>query len=69
MTAGGESGTCPSGKLRYATEYEARVELVGTVIGRNRGKHKRRECRWYLCDRCHGWHLTSMPAAPQAASA
>ena len=23
---------------------------------------RRRECRHYLCDHCHGWHLTSRPA-------
>lgn len=50
-------------KIGYPTEHAARTELVGTVIGRNRGKQKRRECRAYACDLpgCGQWHLTSQP--------
>lgn len=48
-------------KLPYPNEHEARVALVGTVIGRNRGKAKRRERRVYPCKKpgCNAWHLTS----------
>ena len=53
---------CPGGKIRYETEQRARVELVGTIVAFNRGKGRRKECRVYLCPRCHGWHLTSQPA-------
>lgn len=49
------------GKRRFSTEREARAELVGAIIKRNRGNQKRAECRVYLCDRCDGWHLTSKP--------
>lgn len=47
-------------KRRFETEHDARVELVGAVIARNRGKGKRKECRVYSCDRCGGFHLTSL---------
>lgn len=63
------STACPTGKVRFETERDARVELCGAVIGRNRGKHQRRECRVYECDRCGGWHMTSMQAAPGTATA
>ena len=54
---------CPHGKTRgYATEAEARTELVGTNIARNMGKAKRQECRVYECPACGHWHLTSQPA-------
>ena len=49
------------GKVAYATEREAQIELVGVIIARNRGKSKRRECRHYYCDRHRCWHLTSLP--------
>ena len=52
---------CPSGKRKYATEAEARTELVGTNIARNMGKAKRQECRVYECGACGRWHLTSKP--------
>lgn len=48
-------------KRRFATEKDAQAELVGTVIARNRGKTKRRECRHYFCPPCGAWHLTSLP--------
>lgn len=50
---------CPTGKHKYATEHEARVELVGMVVARNRGKVQRRERRVYRCPACGGWHATS----------
>ena len=52
---------CPTGKTKYATEHEAQVELVGCVIGKNRGKNQRRERRVYLCPACSAYHLTSSP--------
>jgi hypothetical protein len=50
-------------KLPYPNEHEARIALVGTVIGRNRGKTKRRERRVYPCKKpgCNAYHLTSQP--------
>lgn len=59
---------CPTGKIRYSSEHEARTELIGTIIGRNRGKERRQECRAYECTSCAGWHLTSMHAAPVKAA-
>lgn len=52
---------CVTGKLRYRTEHEARTELVGALIAKNRGRNERRECRVYVCDLCGGFHLTSSP--------
>lgn len=51
---------CPTtGKVRF-TEDEARVELVGAVIKKNRGNNRRRERRAYQCEPgCGWWHLTS----------
>jgi len=53
--------SCPTGKRMIPTEQEARAELVGTVIRKNRGNQNRQECRWYLCPLCDTWHLTSKP--------
>jgi hypothetical protein len=63
LATGEEAGkpACPSRKVRFASEAEARTELVGTVVARNRGKNQRRECRVYQCSSCDGWHLTSQP--------
>jgi hypothetical protein len=55
---------CPTGKVRYADERAARVELVGLVISRNRGDARRHERRVYQCPRCFGWHTTSKPKKP-----
>lgn len=52
-------GGCPSRKVRYADEGEARRELVGCVVAKNRGKHQRLEQRVYACAMCGGYHLTS----------
>lgn len=51
-------------KMGYPTEYAARVELVGTVVSRNKGKNQRHECRVYECPTCGNWHLTSQPYRP-----
>jgi hypothetical protein len=55
---------CPTGKRRIPTEAQARADLVGAIIKANRGSQKRRECRYYACDACGGWHLTSHPKPP-----
>lgn len=52
---------CPSGKTILLTEKEAQAELVGTIVRRNRGNQKRKECRWYHCPLCGFYHLTSKP--------
>lgn len=54
--------SCPTGKVRYATEQYARAQLVGAIIRRNRGNAKRQEQRVYPCPVCHGFHLTSKPS-------
>lgn len=49
--------SCPSGKKRFANEDQA-----DTVLGRiwNTVKPGRRlESRYYECDLCAGYHLTS----------
>lgn len=53
--------TCPSGKRRLVDEREAKTELVGAILKRNKGSQRRRECRYYECPICKGWHLTSQP--------
>jgi hypothetical protein len=50
-------------KVGYATEREAQVALVGTIVARNCGYSKRKECRWYLCPSCKRWVLTSKTTA------
>lgn len=57
---------CPTGKVRYRDEHQAKAELVGLVIARNLGHANRQERRIYPCDRCHGWHTTSKPKKPRA---
>jgi hypothetical protein len=63
-----DAGPCPSGKVRYETEHDARVELCGAVVAKNRGRNRRRETRAYSCPRCDGWHLTSLPLVGPAAA-
>ena len=55
------SRRCPSGKRPYPTERDARVELVGAGVDRNRGRCHRKECRVYECPLCGWFHLTSKP--------
>ena len=50
---------CPSGKVRYRSEHDARVELVGMLVAKNCGRNQRRERRVYQCPFCTGWHATS----------
>lgn len=52
---------CTSGKIRYATESEARnarYEMVERWREEGQRRHKH-PTRAYCCDVCHGWHLTS----------
>ena len=56
-------------KKRFPTEKEAKYALVDVMIKHNRGQNKRKECRYYRCANCHGWHLTSQPFDPAKHSA
>jgi hypothetical protein len=56
---------CPSGKTILRTEKEAQTELVGTLVRKNRGNNRRKECRWYHCNLCGFYHLTSKPIKTQ----
>lgn len=69
---------CPSGKLRYRDRREARAALHNMAVLREMGRDRRKECSYYRCPHCKGWHLTSRPyrhheaplvrvGAPQAA--
>lgn len=59
---------CPTGKVKYRNEHDARVGLVGAVIGKNRGDQRRHERRVYECPHCAGWHLTSAAYRPARSS-
>jgi hypothetical protein len=49
--------TCKStGKRRFRTEHDAKVALK---VARDSSRDHRKECRYYECDDCGGWHLTS----------
>lgn len=58
---------CPTGKVKYASEHDAQIALVGALVNRNRGRLQRHEQRWYQCPMCTGWHLTSKPDKGRAA--
>lgn len=51
-------------KRLFKTEAAAKVALVDITIKANRGGKTHGECRYYLCHRCKGWHLTSHPFDP-----
>lgn len=56
------STTCvPSGKRRYASEYDAGRDLrrIAEVSAKEGKDHFPREA--YDCEHCAGWHLTSTP--------
>lgn len=53
------------GKVVLFTEAEARAELVDTILRANRGNARRKECRFYPCETCGFFHLTSQPAQPK----
>lgn len=56
-------------KVRYRTERDAQIALVGILVDTNRrsgprkgGLHAKTESRIYQCPHClGGWHLTSQP--------
>jgi len=58
-----------TGKIRHATERAARLALLDCILARNRGRNDRREHDVYLCPKCRGWHLTSMPQPRRAKKA
>lgn len=49
-------------KIRYPDELGARVALANCKAKGERQSTKL-EKRAYRCDRCHGWHLTSLAPA------
>lgn len=52
-------GFCPSKKSRYADEETAQRALDDAQRGRLRAGKLYVEKRYYRCDRCNGYHLTS----------
>ena len=47
-------------KKRYPTELDAKIALTSCYYANHiKGKSKRKECRYYYCDKCKGYHLTS----------
>lgn len=56
-----QKGSLMCTKRRIRTENEAKAELVGAAIARNRGNKKRKEIRYYFCSVCKAFHLTSRP--------
>ena len=53
-------------KTRFVTEAEAEkaIDDIKNVRWRKYRREKR-PIRYYLCDICHKWHLTSQEAVPQ----
>ena len=52
-------GTCKAtGKRKFYTEQAAKTALIQSSKNKDR-RHLRRECRYYKCPDCGGWHLTS----------
>jgi len=60
-----------TGKRRFRERNDAKDALVGAAYTRNGHAGddtvRRHEIRAYLCDDCHGWHLTSHPDWSKAA--
>lgn len=56
---------CASGKSRFATMELAKEALSHARQARKRGLSRRREVRYYSCDLCNGWHLTSNLSSAQ----
>lgn len=53
---------CPAtGKQMFRSEKQAQVALDADRRAREAGNPKRQECRYYLCDACGLYHLTSQP--------
>lgn len=55
------SGWCPiAGKVRFDTELDANMVLTNAkMLAALRHSNKRRENRYYPCNHCHGFHVTS----------
>jgi hypothetical protein len=54
---------CPrTGKIRYASEGQAKLALAKIRKRRKRGRSKQRawETTPHPCTHCGGWHLTSL---------
>lgn len=49
--------TC--GKTRYPSRGKARAAIA--AIRTHAARAVKKPCRAYLCEHCHGWHLTSAP--------
>lgn len=59
---------CSMGKVRYRDKQEAlntlhKIQVKALYEQSDAGQTKRRECRAYECDCCHGFHLTSKAAS------
>ncbi|MEV0945950.1 hypothetical protein [Rhodococcus sp. NPDC049939] len=58
--------SCPTGKLRWATEHAAASALLDarqSRLRRAKGEHLGKlETRMYTCTECNGFHLTAMSA-------
>lgn len=53
-------GDCPkSGKSIFPTELEAKLALAQIQREKRRNVKHRKECRYYECEHCGGYHLTS----------
>ena len=51
-------------KRRYKTEFDAMVaEVQCEYLREIQGKKNRQERRFYQCERCRCWHLTSQENA------
>lgn len=53
---------CPTGKRSFETEWDAEKALGRAQAKRKRGNVRGGsvESRFYYCDECEGFHLTSM---------
>ena len=56
-------------KIRYRSEVDAKIALMDIARRRDQGKENRKECRYYRCPRCRGWHLTKLEAWDEEESA
>lgn len=55
-------GTCEkTEKDIFPNDFEARLALSRAKKERIKGNKRRKECRYYYCAYCDGYHLTSRP--------
>lgn len=53
-------------KRRYRDEIGAKLALATIArIDRTKQGHEAKECRYYACDACGGYHLTSQKNPPK----